>query len=66
LKDLPIHIEDNCEEWKLYCQKPECTTLPPPWNLLEPLEQLLIVKHLKPAAFLTSVTVDLIDPSKKV
>ena len=58
LKDLPNHMESNPEMWKEFCLPTNVTaSLPAPWNKLEALEQLLIIKHLKPDSFMASISV---------
>lgn len=59
LKDLPHHIETNWQAWKRFYEHPDCYILPAPCDSLEPLEQLLIIKHLKPNAFMTATSVEL-------
>lgn len=58
MKDLPDHMEKNPDIWKEFCHLSNVTgSLPTPWNKLEPLEQLLIIKHLKPDCFTASISV---------
>jgi hypothetical protein len=58
LKDLPNHMECNVQEWQDFCLPSNVAdSLPSPWNKLEPLEQLLLIKHLKPDCFATSIAV---------
>ncbi|KAK4009113.1 hypothetical protein OUZ56_014249 [Daphnia magna] len=56
LKELPQHMECNAQEWQEFCLPSHLArNLPSPWHQLEPLEQLLIIKHLKPDCFAASV-----------
>ena len=56
-KDLPEHIEKNPKEWQVFCQSSKVSeTLPSPWDKLEPIEQVLVIKHLKPDFFASSMT----------
>lgn len=58
LKDLPNHMECNVQEWQDFCLPSNVAdSLPSPWNKLEPLEQLLVIKHLKPDCFAASIVV---------
>lgn len=58
LKELPQHMECNAQEWQEFCLPSHLArNLPSPWHQLEPLEQLLIIKHLKPDCFAASVNV---------
>ena len=51
-------MENNPEIWKEFCHLSNVTgSLPSPWHKLEALEQLLVIKQLKPDCFMASISV---------
>ena len=54
---MPNHIELNPQVWMDFCHQQSSIVLPTPWHTLEPLEQLLVIKHLKPDSFMTAISV---------